>query len=401
MSSPLTPSEEFTHNLCVRSFLSLWCYNNPVGKNGKELCDVLVVCDHDIVIISVKEVTLEDPDNAVHRERWQRKAIDASLKQLYGATRWLQSASYVIQADGTRGISLPPAESRRIHRLAVAFGSGGECIIRSGDLGKGHVHVFTEQSLLDVLTELDTITDFVAYLSAKESFLTDSGVILLNGTERDLLGLYLYGERTFPKDAQLLVVNDGIWDELSRRPEFKARKVLDAESYKWDDLIEVLAGNRGHDHPEYGLELSDRELLVRGMARENRFARRFLANGFVDFLRDAKAGRTRSRILKSPSNRLYVFAYFKKDEESALRHYELYARCLIARKKISDASNIVTGIGIIEFDPATGSESDVMYVEVNSSNDDWRQEAQQLEDDFGYFKGCPEQCIHHDEFPVQ
>ena len=87
MSGPLTPSERFTRDICTQSFLSLWCYNNPIGKKNKELCDVLVVCDPDIVCFSVKEITLEDGDNEIHQERWKRKAIDASLKQLYGAAK--------------------------------------------------------------------------------------------------------------------------------------------------------------------------------------------------------------------------------------------------------------------------------------------------------------------------
>lgn len=400
MSAPLTPSEQFTHDLCTDSFLSLWCYNNPLGKNDKELCDVLVVCDPDIVVFSVKEITLEDPDDPVHHERWQRKAVDASIKQLYGASKWLKAATHVVHADGKQGIPLPPSESRRIHRVAVAFGSGGASAISSGDFGKGHVHLFTEQTLVAVLTELDTITDFVHYLSAKESFLTNCGVVI-NGTEADLLGVYIHAGRTFPEEADFLVVESGIWDEIREKPEFKARKIEDAESYIWDDLIEVLAGNQGHDDSEFGLDLTDREFVVRGMAREVRFCRRLLSNGFVDFLRNAEAGKTRSRIMQSPSQRLYVFAYFSKGEERDVRLHELYARCLIARHKVEDASDVVIGIAFNEFDPAVGSATDLIYLRVDTSNNDWQQEAKTLEDDLGYFKGRPMQPVLADEFPIQ
>jgi hypothetical protein len=68
---------------------------------------------------------------------------------------------------------------------------------------------------------------------------------------------------------------------------------------------------------------------------------------------------------------------------------------------VEDASDVVIGIGFIEFDPAVGSATDLMYVQVNSSNNDWQQEAQQLEKDFGYFKGRPMQRITVDEFPTQ
>jgi hypothetical protein len=400
MSSPLTPSEQFTHDLCKQSFLSLWCYNNPLGKKGKELCDVLLVCDPDIVVFSVKEIAIQDADDHVDHDRWQRKAVDASLKQLYGASKWVQSASHVIHADGTQGIPLPPSDKRRIHRVAVAFGSGGECSISSGDFGKGHVHVFTEQTLIEIITELDTISDFVHYLSAKESFLTNNGGIVINGTEADLLGVYIHSGRTFPENADFLMIGSGIWEEIRSKPEFKARKVEDRESYKWDHLIEVLAGNEGHDHPEYGLELTDRELVVRGMAREDRFCRRLLSNAFVEFLRDAKAGKTRSRIAQSPSRCLYVFAYFAKNEQREVRLHELYARCMIARAKVEDASDVVVGIGFNEFDPAIGSATDLIYLQVNTSNNDWRQKSQQLEDDFGYFKGRPLKRIPANEFPI-
>jgi hypothetical protein len=48
-------SEEYLARLCRRSFLSLWSYPTPQGKNaGKELCDCLVVCDPDVIIFSVK-----------------------------------------------------------------------------------------------------------------------------------------------------------------------------------------------------------------------------------------------------------------------------------------------------------------------------------------------------------
>jgi len=399
MTSPLTPSEQFTNDLCTKSFLSLWCCNNPRGKGNKELCDVLVVCDPHIVVFSVKEVAIHDPGDEAQRERWLRKAVDASVKQLYGASKWLQSATHVIHGDGTLGIPLPPTETRQIHRIAVAFGSRGECIISSGDFGKGHIHVLTEQTLVEVLTELDTITDFVDYVAAKERLLKSCRIIF-EGTEADLLGFYIHRGRAFPRNVDLLIVPGGIWQEVRSKPEFKARKIEDRRSYAWDHLIEVLAGKEGHEHPEFGLDLPERELVVRGMARENRFSRRTLSNGFLDFLEAAKAGKTRSRMMQSLSGRIYVLAYFAKHEERELRTHELYSRCLVARRKISDAQDVVLGIGFNEFNPGIGSATDLVHVEVNTRSNDWLTEAQRLEDQFGYFRDRPLQRVHSDEFPT-
>jgi len=55
MPQKLDTSEEFVNWVCQQSSLSLWSYASPRGKKGKELCDILVVCDPDIIIISVKD----------------------------------------------------------------------------------------------------------------------------------------------------------------------------------------------------------------------------------------------------------------------------------------------------------------------------------------------------------
>jgi len=61
MGEAVTNSEQFVYEVCQKSFLSLWSYVNPRGREpGKELCDVLVVCDPHVIVISVKEVVLKD-----------------------------------------------------------------------------------------------------------------------------------------------------------------------------------------------------------------------------------------------------------------------------------------------------------------------------------------------------
>ena len=33
-------TEQFVFELCERTLLSSWCYSNPMGKDGDELCDI-------------------------------------------------------------------------------------------------------------------------------------------------------------------------------------------------------------------------------------------------------------------------------------------------------------------------------------------------------------------------
>src|SRR5262245_12411608 len=139
----MTPSEELVFKLCRQSFLSLWSYANPINDSGKELCDVLVVCEPDVLIFSVKEIGAKSSgDVEGDWARWTRRAIEDSAKQIYGAERWLGSASHVVRKEGTQGLPLPAPERRRVHRIAVALGSGGTIPIASQDFGKGYVHVF-------------------------------------------------------------------------------------------------------------------------------------------------------------------------------------------------------------------------------------------------------------------
>ncbi len=327
MNKPLTPSEEFTHSLCTSSFLSLWCYNNPRGKKGKELCDVLVVCGPDLVILSVKDVNLPDPDDANHVDRWRRRAVEPSIKQINGAERWLRQADRVVLADGSDGIFLPPLTLRRTHRIAVACGSRASLSVSSGFENGRFTHVFAESDLTVVLTKLDTITDFVGYLAAKEEFLGGGAAVISGGSQPDLLAVYLSQGRSFPKGPEMLVIGEGCWDSLREDKAFVARKKSDANSYDWDGLINMLADDRGHDASEHALPATQREQVIRQMAPEDRFCRRVLAESVRDFFVAATTDNVRARLMYSPSLRsprnLYVLVRYRKNEERTQRIAEL------------------------------------------------------------------------------
>ena len=164
----MTESEALVLRLCKKSFLSLWSIANPRGKEaGKELCDVLVVCEPDVIIFSVKEIAYQETDDVkTGLDRWTTRAVEESIKQVYGAERLIDRLDRIVAKDGSEWLFLPPQAERRVHRIAVALGSNGEVPISEGKPGKRFVHVLDEAGLDAVLTELDTITDFVDYLSS-------------------------------------------------------------------------------------------------------------------------------------------------------------------------------------------------------------------------------------------
>jgi hypothetical protein len=396
---PLTESEAFVYDICRRSFLSLWCYNNPRGKDGKELCDILVVCDPHVIILSVKDITLKVENEAAEFEKWTRKAVEASIKQLYGAARWLASASQITRSDGSPGLALPPLSARMVHRVAVAFGGRGEVPISSGDFGKGLVHVMSETSFHEVMTELDTITDLVEYLEALQVSASSGCTMIVEGSESNLLGWYLSNERSFPKGQDVMILDDTIWKGLQERPEFKRRKEADRDSYFWDKLIEGLSDPNAKPIGESGAELSEFELALRVMAREPRFYRRGLGRHAHEFFDQAKAGKLRSRILNSPSGVIYVLAFFSQHEDLKNQSAELGARCLIARHQIGKGDTVI-GIGIGRHVSGKGSVSTLCYVKCPnwSAQDD--AQAVKMKSSMGFFAKSALRHSHEDEYPT-
>jgi hypothetical protein len=300
----MTKSEELVYKLCTKSFLSLWSYPNPIGKNDKELCDILVVCEPDVIIFSVKEIEYKDTGNRIGWDRWRKKAIEESCNQISGAERWISSNPSVITKDGKTGLPFPGPYNRRVHRIAVALGSKGKVPMYFGDIGKGFVHVFDEESLNILMGELDTISDFVKYLVDKETFYRQGKQTAFSGGEEDLLAFYLRNDREFPEGPTFIVLNDDLWRGFKNNPQVKAKKKLDKVSYVWDEIIEelhqtYLASNFVTDIPYTSDKLTDIEKAVRVMAREDRYSRRLLSISLVDFLQNSKSKKLKSRMCDS------------------------------------------------------------------------------------------------------
>jgi hypothetical protein len=180
MTHGITPSEKFVAALCEQSFLRLWTHPNPKGKKNKELCDCLIVCGSHIVIISVKECEYKDTGDKTGWERWEKAAIEKSASQIWGAERWLQTVDQFMRHDG-RKISLPGKSDRKYHRISVSLGGQGNVLIKWGDLGNGFVHVCNEYSVGILFNSLNTITDFVEFLSASEGLITSGVQMIFDG----------------------------------------------------------------------------------------------------------------------------------------------------------------------------------------------------------------------------
>ncbi|MGA2239355.1 MAG: hypothetical protein ABSG74_09105 [Candidatus Bathyarchaeia archaeon] len=395
----MNKSEEITYNLCKKSFLSLWSFANPLRADGKELCDILVVFDRHIVIFSVKDIQFaETVDAFVASRRWERRAVRKSAKQIYNAERWITQSRSILTTD-KKAILLPDPKHAEIHRVAVALGSKGMVPIVSGDvlgLGKGYVHVYDELSMHRTMQELDTITDFVAYLAAVETLIT-CGKVVLNASQDDLLASYLQNNRTFPLNFDTLIVEGGIWDEFDRRPEVKKRREEDRISYLWDGIIEEFSESIRKGTLELDGRPGETELVLRTMAKENRFSRRILGQQIADIVETPKTKR-RSKILQAQSGIIYVLHVSEKSRDRRQRRLELEYRCHVA-KRMYPSSPIVVGIATEHLDKS-GNSFDACYIQYDKWTEEDEKSALEIEEKLGFFRHAEQKHFHMDEYPI-
>lgn len=394
----MNEAELLVYRVCRRSFLSLWSYMNPKKKpQGKELCDVLVVCEPDVVIFSVKHITLTDTGRpAIDAERWRRRAVEESSKQIYGAERILRKSSHVIRSDSSLGVVLPNSGNIRIHRVAVALGGKRQVGLIFGDFGKGFIHVMDEVSFLTLLKELDTITDFVAYLISKEAFCQSQTKVRFDGPEENLLAVYLHRGRKFPENYDAVVVGDDLWKQIIAREEYKRKQTANEASYIWDGLIDRFAQDFLGGQLEFAPGPSETERAFRQMAREDRFARRVLGKSFTEFMDNSQ--KVLSRMMNSPSGVIYVFLALPREIPRKARVAELGNRCFVARG-LNQHSMHVIGIATERYEKGQGFSLDLCNLFMPTWSAQSQKHMEAMQKDLGYFSSPKVTRDSEDEYP--
>lgn len=343
MSEGLTESEKFVNSISERAFLSLWTHPNPIGKKGKELCDCLIVCGNHVVIISVKDVEYKDTGDEAGYRRWTKAAIEKSASQIWGAERWLNSSVEFTRHDG-RQVILPPKEDRIVHRVSVSLGAQRRIPTQSGDLGNGIVHVCDEFSIGAIFGLLDTITDFVRFLTETEALITRANIVFDGGGIEDLLAIYLLNNHSFPYEkADLLIIDETVFKGFLDSDDYKAMQESYKTSYFWDKLIEHFAGDLLTDGMfEYGTnQVTDNQKALIQMALQPRGHRANLSDSFSEFLQKPEL-KVASRVVLAYQNTAFVFHLGPSSDREA-RVQELGLRCLVVRGRLPDVK-IVVGI---------------------------------------------------------
>jgi len=324
-------AEDVVHALAAHSFLEDWCYPNPTLPDGKELCDLLVVFDQVAIIWQIKNLKL-GPDG-----KYNRNEVEKNKRQLDGAKRQCFDLRRPITLrNPRRGDELfDPSVIREIYLISVLAGEGEEMFPLANTIKDKTVHVFTSQFVKIALNELDTISDFVAYLRHKEALLVHPARLLIMGGEEELLGHYLFHNRSFKDLAGFtsVLLDEGSWDRLRQRPEYLARERANKISYGWDSMIDQLH-DRGN--PEY-------ERVAREMARSNRFERRHISKVFFDAYKKAHADEQHDfhRCVLVMEGRTYCFLFMDHPDAREFRGKSLMALCHVARAKFPQNTMVI------------------------------------------------------------
>jgi len=384
----MTPTEKIVSELCKDSFLSFWSFPNPIGKKGKELCDLLVVCDPDIIIFSVKDISIKaSGDFNVDIDRWLKRAIESSADQIYGAERIMNLKEEIFLSDNTTKIKLPKKGIRNVYRVAVAFGRGDKFPLKYGDLGKGFVHVFDERSIQIVLRERDTITDFTDFLKAKEEF-AKSGIRQISFSSEDMLALYFQNGFSFPDtDKTLLYLMDDLWEGYLNSAEYKQEKEENKPSYIWDSIIETMHNDFKNGQTIYSATREEIELSVRQMNKENRFGRRQLSKCLQEVIGQDDGTKTpNSRIVKAQIEGSPVYVFLTRPfEQRAERLKELQLRCMVGRQIHKDAA-VVIGIATEKYKRDTGFSLDICYFHLPEWTKEMDEKTNQAKEELGMYK---------------
>ncbi len=409
-----TPSERALDRVCKRAVLSLWSYLNVFtdrGRSGakgdgKELCDLLVIFGDDVLIFSDKECHVPGGATNDAWARWYKRAIEKSVKQVLGAERWLREHPDRVFLDSHCSVRFPlpwPANPR-FHRIVVATGAREACLRLTGSedialtsrvLGDGHtdanatpfligrpdaqrfVHVFDERTLFAVLDLLDTVSDLVRYLSAKES-LIHSGRLGYARDELCLLAVYLATApvddttREFPgtRENASVFIDPNAWRDLQENPNFRRKFVADRGSHLWDGLIEEFSKNLQAGRllgPNNGV--ADTERLLRAMATTSRVERRHLAKALIDAREMARGKQFGARtVARGGGGNGIVFACLavtKKDDESYAEYRRYRQALLLSYAKVTAlrfrAAGQIVAVAIDADGSRGGSEDAVLY----------------------------------------
>jgi hypothetical protein len=302
-----TLGENFVNELANNSFLKFWCYPSPKIENGnkKEICDLLILFNSIAIVISVKNYEFKG-----NHFRYFNNTIEKAVKQLHGACRVLFGKSEVVikHPDKEKEV-FPKHNINKVFRIIINLGDGVKFypfnhVTKNND----YVTLFDKDSFETIISQLDTVPDFIDYLEKREKIFKDkitlilpaeehdfpietqkeffqitqnidTDFIIISGTEKDLLAHFFKNERNFPEvlngdsDGYYLIV-DGDWENFIANERVKKKVNADRVSYFIDEFVKN----------ELLINLNPmREKMAKALLSFDRLTRRSISKNYFEF----------------------------------------------------------------------------------------------------------------------
>jgi SEC-C motif-containing protein len=285
------------------------------------------------------------------------------------------------------------------------------------------VHLFDSDNLEIVLTHLDTITDFTAYITAKEAAIGKYEALSYCG-EEDLLAHYLYnydkkrrehviGPRDKAKPINGVMIGEGEWKAFVESDTYARRCEADRPSYLWDEIIQRTCQN-ALDGTLLGHPLTEGQSALHEMAKEPRFIRRALSERIIEAIRTFPENipgiaRKLTYLPSVEPEKGYVFLQLKNPGDTDFatewrprRQHILEIACGAAKLSFPHLRKVV-GIAIDAPKFTRQSAEDFILMDVESWTETQRKFYREQNDIWKFFE-TPHLRRHHDritEFPRQ
>jgi hypothetical protein len=379
-------AENILHELAEKTFLTDWCYPNPILPDGKELCDLLVVFDDIAIIWQLKDTKLDDNGNIKESD------IQKNQRQLLGAHRQLfELENNITLTNPRRGSEIfNPSDIKHVHLISAFFGDKPSIISTREKVEEHLIHTFTKDFTEIVLNELDTISDFQRYLCDREKLSDTKTALIVLGGEEQILAYYLANNRCFDKleNRDVAILEDDIWESLKNNPKYQAKKKADQVSYVWDGIID-----RSHEGDSHQYELIAREL-----ARHDRLGRRICGKAFLDaHIKAHNRGETFRRFMHMEDQGVvYCFLFQDDPEPRKNRKGHLTAMCHVARSKHKDKK--IIGIAT-ELMIRPSCSYDFVLFNVHEWTENDQEVLEDIQANTDILKNPGKHLIHEDEYP--
>ena len=390
----VTESEHRLVKLGEKVFMGLWSYPNPqieTSPGFKELCDLLVVCGDTVLVFSDKNIKYnENKPPLVAWQRWEREAVIKSIKQLHHAENIIRDHPEKIWLNKNQRlpVSIPSKNTLKIHLICVANGATEACrkFFGSGCSGslrfssfmdvmpgvaefsamskekqdeylldhlftvhdyyptKTFVHILDDYAFPFILNELDTLTDFVTYLTKKEAFVRETPVIYTG--EEDLLYRYFHSfdeknqchnflsEENENSKFVMCCFCEEDWDRFKKSREYLSGRRENIPSYFWDALVQESAACALNDTTQiiYQSNPCDKDIALRYMAMEDRLSRRLFSKAMLTSISRCEPDQIRMTafLSKITPNLMYIFLQVDNQRDKTYTEYIERRRVLLA-----------------------------------------------------------------------